>query len=495
MTDPSPPNGRPPSSVIESQPPLDGYARAVLDRRAWWISLAIILISLGALLLVPMVFGRRTQAIRKEIEQVALPAHDRVDQIELSLARELADARGYLLTGREEYLRGARQAHAATLRGIAELRPMARALGPGVDHRLDQLRALEARNAAAMTRLLDGSRPDVGVAEILVNQQTLLTDVFAAGRQLADAIEQAAEERRRREMEAVRRQELLATGLLVLLALTSVFAVIWLGRRVHTLAGQLERRVREEARLRALAEAAVGARDEVLSIVAHDLRNPLNAISMSAALLLEVQLPNEKRDQQLRIVRRSAQRMDRLIQDLLDAARIDAGRFSVQRGVVEVAPLIAEACETFAAQAAESHQQLSCEVRDGTPAIDADGDRILQLLRNLLSNALRHTPEGGSVAVRVEPAGDEVRFSVRDTGSGIPAEDLPYLFDRFWQARRTRRGGAGLGLAIAKGIAEAHGGRIWVESEEGKGSTFAFTLPVACPDRQVDRRAVERGSG
>lgn len=479
MADASARRGNPPGSGSGSHRSRDGYTRAVLDRRAWWIPLAVILLSLATLLLIPAVFGRRTQAIRREIEQVAQPAHDRVDEIELSLSRELADARGYLLTGREEYLRRARQSHAATLRAISTLVPLAEALGPEVVHRLDQLRALEARNTVATAELLDQERLSEAAAERLVSQQALISEIFEATRQLTDAIASAAEERRRREIDAVRQQELLATGLLVFLALVSVLAVIWLGRRVHTLAARLEQRVRQELRLRRLAEDAVGTRDDVLSIVAHDLRNPLNAISMGASLLLDLPLSGEKRDEHLRVVQRSAARMDRLIQDLLDAARIEAGRFSVQRGVLEVAPLIAEACETFAAPAAASQQQLSCKVRDGTPAISADGDRVLQLLRNLLSNALRHTPEGGSIMVRVEPAGDEVRFSVRDTGAGIPEEDLPHLFDRFWQARHTRRGGAGLGLAIARGIAEAHGGRIWVESEEGKGSTFIFLLPVA----------------
>lgn len=161
---------------------------------------------------------------------------------------------------------------------------------------------------------------------------------------------------------------------------------------------------------------------------------------------------------------------------------------------MDVTSVVREACEAFSARPGESPPTPSWDVREDTPAICGDEDRILQLLRNLLSNALRHTPAGGSVSVRAEPSGDDVRFTVSDTGSGIPPDELPHLFDRYWQARRAGRGGAGLGLSIAKGIAEAHGGRIRVESEEGMGSTFAFTIPVAHPDGQATRCPMERES-
>ena len=231
---------------------------------------------------------------------------------------------------------------------------------------------------------------------------------------------------------------------------------------------------------------AVSIRDEVLGIVAHDLRNPVGAISMTSELLLE-RIPEEEEEDRrmLEIIHRSAGGMNRLIQDLLDVARIEAGQgLAIEPEREEVAPLVVEACGMLRPQAEEKGLRLSCDVQEHLPAIRADRDRILQVFSNLIGNALTFTEEGG-VAVQVEPTDGWVSFSVSDTGRGISAEDLPRLFERFWQTRKARRGGAGLGLAISKGIVEAHGGRIWVESEKGAGSTFIFTLPVAEEDKSA----------
>lgn len=236
-----------------------------------------------------------------------------------------------------------------------------------------------------------------------------------------------------------------------------------------------------EARLE--AEAAVRARDEVLAIVSHDLRNPLGTVSTSASLLLDTPLPEEQRTRQLEIIKRSAGRMNGLIQDLLDVARVESGQaLSLEPGPASVAPLVNESCEAFAPQAEDKGQHLECVVPEGIPDVQADHGRILQVLSNLVGNALKFTPEDGRIVVQVEQHDDAVRFSVSDTGPGIEEEDLPSLFQPYWQANdreRERRAGAGLGLPIAKGIIEAHGGRIWVESTEGQGSTFFFTLPLA----------------
>lgn len=225
---------------------------------------------------------------------------------------------------------------------------------------------------------------------------------------------------------------------------------------------------------------AVRIRDEVLGIVAHDLRNPVGTISMTSELLLErIPEDDESNRRMLEIIHRSAGGMNRLIQDLLDVARIEAGRgLVIEPEPEDVARLVADACAPFRHQAEERGLTLECDVPDDLPPVRADRERILQVFSNLLGNALKFTEEGG-ITVGAEPADGAVRFTVADTGSGIPAEDLPHLFERFWQARKARRGGAGLGLAIAKGIVEAHGGQIWVESEEGVGSTFSFTIPGA----------------
>ena len=232
-----------------------------------------------------------------------------------------------------------------------------------------------------------------------------------------------------------------------------------------------ERAAREEA------EAAVQSRDDILAIVSHDLRNPLGTISMTVGLL-EAASGGERSRAQAAIIRRAIAHMNRLIQDLLDVNLIAAGGLTVQAGPLEVAPLLEDVRASLAPLAERKSQQLEVRACDGARAL-ADADRVRQVLSNLVGNASKFTPEGGRISMSAEAEGGEVRFCVSDTGPGIEARDLPHIFDRFWQVRRVRRGGVGLGLAISKGIVEAHGGRIWATSEPGVGSRFHFTLPAA----------------
>ncbi len=227
---------------------------------------------------------------------------------------------------------------------------------------------------------------------------------------------------------------------------------------------------------------AVKAREQTLAVVSHDLRNPLGSVSAAAELLLDVPLPEDRRRQQLEIVQRAAERMNRLIQDLLDVARIDAGALSVRPGPCEVQGLLVEVAELFEPRAVE--KDLSLCIEDGVgelPPVEADRDRILQVLSNLVANALRHTGQHGVIELGAvaDPDAGTVTLRVSDNGSGIPEEDRAHLFDRFWQPEHGERGGAGLGLAIVRGIVEAHGGEVGVDSEVGRGSTFRFTLPMA----------------
>ena len=225
------------------------------------------------------------------------------------------------------------------------------------------------------------------------------------------------------------------------------------------------------------ARQAIDAREEVLKIVSHDLRNPLSTISMSSSLMLEVPLAEDQRKKQLSMIKRAGERMNRMIQDLLDVAKLEAGRLAIEAKPVEIAALLTEAEEMLRPLAADKGLTLETRVVPGLPSVSADGGRVLQVLSNLVGNAIKFTPSGGSVTIRAEPDGSGVRMSVADTGSGIPAEQLPRVFGRFWQANTSDRRGIGLGLAISKGIVEAHGGKIWVESRVGEGTTFYFTLP------------------
>jgi signal transduction histidine kinase len=240
----------------------------------------------------------------------------------------------------------------------------------------------------------------------------------------------------------------------------------------------------EKARLYRVAQRALQARDEVLGIVAHDLRNPLNAIVLEAELLRGLRAMQKPgfRDTVLSI-ERSAERMNRMIQDLLDVARIEAGRLVVERTRVSVSPLIWDAVQAQKPIAAAASVDLQLGVACDVPELWADRDRLLQVFDNLIGNALKFTPPGGCITVGAALNEGEVQLWVADTGVGIAAEDLPHVFDRFWQARKGERRGAGLGLPIVKGILEAHCGRIWVESALGMGTTFFFALRAA--DRTV----------
>jgi signal transduction histidine kinase len=233
-----------------------------------------------------------------------------------------------------------------------------------------------------------------------------------------------------------------------------------------------------ERAARADAERALRLRDEVLAVVAHDLRNPLGRISMAASLLAEESLGPDRRVEILGVLRRSAEGMSRLVGDLLDVASIEAGRLAIERRPMDVGALVVDVHEMFRPTAARRGVRLERAVADALPLVAADRGRLLQVLGNLLDNALRLTPGEGLVVVSAEHAPDAVRLSVSDTGPGIAPEEAPHLFDRFWQGRPGRRGGAGLGLAIARGIVEAHRGRIWVESTPGEGSTFHILLPA-----------------
>jgi signal transduction histidine kinase len=229
------------------------------------------------------------------------------------------------------------------------------------------------------------------------------------------------------------------------------------------------------------AQRAIHGRDNILAVVSHDLRNPLGVILMKADQLLRSAPETERRTQSRRAaesIHRSAGQMNRLITDLLDAASIDAGRLAIDKNEQPVGPLVREAVETLQFAAAERSLGIECDLAQDF-VVCCDRERILQVFANLIGNAIKFTRREGEISVRAEPRGGGAWFAVADSGPGIPAEEAPHIFERFWQARDTARLGTGLGLSIAKGIVEAHGGRIWVESEVGKGTTFFFTLPQA----------------
>jgi signal transduction histidine kinase len=236
----------------------------------------------------------------------------------------------------------------------------------------------------------------------------------------------------------------------------------------------IERRLSSEQR-------AVRARDEVLAVVSHDLGNPLSVILLAAAHLLG-HLPEsgDPRARSLResvkLIRRSTVRMKALIEDLLELEKLGATSFPLDVQSVESRDLLEDAVTDAQPLADAKHISLVLDLSD-PPKIDADPHRISQVLSNLLGNAIKFTPEGGTVTLCARPRDGVLSVTIADTGRGIAPDDLAHIFDRYWRPKGSEGEGTGLGLYIARGIVEAHGGRVWAESSP-QGATFHFTLPL-----------------
>jgi PAS domain S-box-containing protein len=233
----------------------------------------------------------------------------------------------------------------------------------------------------------------------------------------------------------------------------------------------------EQARLYQVAQQAIQLRDDVLGIVAHDLRNPLGTILMHVNRLRRTGTDHEHKG--AAAIERAARRMNHLIQDLLDVARVEGGRLTIKPQRLSGAQLVAESVQAQEPLATAAALSLEMDVPADLPAIWVDRDRLLQILDNLVGNAVKYTPPGGRITVGARRRDPHIVFWVTDTGAGIAPKDLPHVFERLWQAKHGDRAGAGLGLTIVKGIVDAHGGRIWVESKLGAGTTFYFSIPCA----------------
>jgi PAS domain S-box-containing protein len=248
--------------------------------------------------------------------------------------------------------------------------------------------------------------------------------------------------------------------------------------------------ITERKRAEKALRRAVTSREQVLRIVAHDLRNPLATILQSAELAQRGSEP-ERLNKRLEVISRAAMRMDNLIQDLLDVSLIEAGQLKIDRDTVSASDLVLEAVDMQMPLASSSGLDIRVDVTHKGDVLWANRERLHEVLENLIGNAIKFTEAGGHITVGAASKEKDVLFSVADTGCGIETENLPHVFDPFWQAvPKAGNLGAGLGLPITKGIVEAHGGRIWVESTIGRGSTFFFTIPKAPADGDHLERAV-----
>ncbi len=235
----------------------------------------------------------------------------------------------------------------------------------------------------------------------------------------------------------------------------------------------------KERHARKIAEDATRMRDEMLAVVSHDLRNPLSVILGTADLLLRKKDIDQKSALLLERTRKSVKFMLNMIKDLLDVHKIDQGEFSIEEGMSRqnISRLLTEIIETQETLSKNKNIRLELDIGEDLPDVYINIEQIQRVFQNIIGNAIKFTQEGGTIRLSVKPVSEYIQFCIEDNGQGIDPELMPRIFDRFAQAKKTASLGTGLGLAIAKGIVEAHGGRIWVESAINKGSKFYFTLP------------------
>ncbi len=598
-----------------SQPSLlsEGTVRRP-SRTGWFWGIAFVVVSLLALVLVPVYLGQKTEAAQRRTVEVIEPARALATHLALIQARQMSRFQAFLLTGDGQYEKPYKEAHREENDSTARLQGLIKGMDLGVRERLANLSTLSYRWYLGHLTVFDSPSARRQVLAHLSDEQAQYDQLQQAAIELEGAIQDEMD-KGRALIERTRTLQADITIILALLALGATLIVGVVGIRLRILTIEAESRRGDSLRARrdidALMDAtsdgvlgidlegrcislnragsellgfsewqirgrdvhdtvyhsrpdgsprsrdaslilralhtsmrarspdgdvlwrrkgdcfpaqwtlrplvdgtevrggvltftdmteirekedalkrALRARDEVVSIVSHDLRNPLGVVTAAADLILDLPLSEPERRKQAEIIRRSAARMARLIQDLLDVARIEAGALRVRPDVHEPETVLEETRLVFEPQATERGISMDVHADEGVPCVRIDRDRVVQALTNLVANALKFTPRGGRITVTASARDAMVAFSVTDTGPGIPEEARERLFDRFWRGDRNDRRGAGLGLAIVRGIAEAHGGTVEVASQPGEGATFTILLPsadVAEPDPVQER--------
>ena len=446
-----------------TQPDLPRRTRT----RAPW-ALALVSLALVALAAVPIYVGERVASLQDQITETLQPALESAARLSLYQSRQMARLQSFLLTGDRTIRIRYNAAIAEEDSLYNDLGDLVRVMDLDVRERLARLSSESTRWRFGHLSIFDEvAGPEAGDA-LWAQVQGEYEELQGATRELERVIKGEVDQGRRDTQWWRTMQTWIMIGLSIL-ALGSLLVIARVSWRVRRLVTEAEKR--ENA-----LHQTVKQRDEVVSIVSHDLRNPLGVVAGAADTLIELPLDREERERQATIIARSASRMSRLIEDLLDVSRIEAGAFVVRPSAEEPISVLEEVREMFEVQAEEAEVALAvgpvCDV-----LVRMDHDRVVQALANLVDNALRFTPEGGVVTLGGEVLDQEtVSLSVSDTGVGLTQDALDNLFSRFWQAEGDRKGRAGLGLAIVKGVIEAHGGEVRVESDPGVGSTFRLVL-------------------
>ena len=442
-------------------------------RRYERLAMPIAFVLLAFILLEPVITSRRLSSSNQELSYVSAGREALVD-LQLAISQTTANALSPVQDS---------ATHARLLTALAQSDTAAERLRVAARHTDDAVRAavdtLMLKLVGSKAGPSEQARSDRPIfrGQTDLDRSARLTELLEATADVDSALtltEDRAVARARKVIDE-------GTMLTIVLALASVAVALlmaWLSSRLRGVTGELARRVDSESAARASADTAVAQRDQVLRIVSHDLKNPLHTIGMAAKLAADAELPPDVRQRQIEIIERSVERMGRLVSDLLDVARIDSGQpLAVTPRSVVLGEVLAETCEIFGEQAKAKSVRL--DVHSGVDTrVVVDRGRIVQVLSNLLGNAIKFTPPNGVVRVATKPNGRYTTVSVSNDGPPIAPELLPRIFAPFSQAKDTAGLGTGLGLSIAKGIVEAHGGTIRVQSAPDHATTFEFTLPV-----------------
>ncbi len=443
-----------------------------------------ILAGLGVILAVPVVVGvlvvsglREIQSKDQWLVDVHGPALVQAERLRYFAESEISNSRGFLLNGdRRDFLSKVSESRANFLEILnlmeSQVLPDHRPMLPERKEIFRQIRDFESQYHEAIAASFQLREAEVPLERILeINRVHALPARLGLDSALDKLVDTETRflletrEKSRQTMTRIQKSLGFVFGASFLIVAILTFWILRLFRRNQSLLNDTRK--------------AVAARDEVLSVVSHDLKNPLAAIDLGVQMLLRNKAAAPAHQAIARRIASAVKSMKSLIQNLLDSAKFESGHLTLERAEHGIRDTLSELLTIQEPLANDRSIHLEVELPDPGLTASFDPERIGQVLSNLVGNAIKFTRPGGTVRVRTEPSVEGICFSVSDTGPGIPAEQLPRIFDRYWQARETARYGTGLGLAIAKGLVEAHGGRIWVESAVGSGSTFYFTLPRA----------------
>jgi signal transduction histidine kinase len=438
-------------------------------RQTYWVIGGFISALLISLVVFPLILNRRMGTIITDLTDEADPAHRASGQIQAALSHELSAILAFQETGESRYTDLYRAQTDVIAQATATLHQLTPDLGSPVGRRSNKMVSAIAswQEAVKNSELATRQYLQPQFLRLLLANEHLLVQGQQATADFNDALVTWREEQRLR---VARMAHLFTTGSIgfAVLALIAILLV------VNTLRS---------------TERAIHFRDEVLRVVSHDLRNPVSNIHLTAKILSLPSMTDERRQHLAQVIDRASQRMNRLIADLITVARLREGQeipLSIQPE--DPVSMVVEAYETFKMQAEAKSVELRLETPQMLSRVNADRHRVLQVLSNLLDNAIKFTPEGGRIIIRCADSGNCVRFSVNDTGPGISDADISKLFDLFWQARPTAHMGSGVGLAVVKAIVKQHNGKIWAESNPGVGATFFFTLPLAIENQAGSER-------